>query len=129
MEWSIDTGSVGECKASELRKVLEADRDHWLASQHEAAGARVLLIRNPEVELGVSEMLRLQAASKAAQDAFAAKSKELVDMMNAGIDAACSLATIAGGIVTATVTGHDNERHASGVGCRVQVSVDKVWDA
>lgn len=125
MEWKIDTGSVGAVDAKDLRKVLEADRDHWLKTQQEAAGNLVYRILDPDLTLGAAEHEVLMATSKEAQAKFSDKAASVAEAMAAGIEAACKLAELYGGKVTATVSGHDDDEHVSGVDQRFFVGVDQ----
>lgn len=130
MEWRIDTGMVGEVKPKELRKVLEASRDHWLKTQAEAAGLAAHAAAGPSPTDPAGAMAhasKVGAAANELQKAHAAKAATLKTHMEQGIASACALADMIGGSVVATIVGHDNERHASGVGKRISVSVDQTW--
>jgi hypothetical protein len=133
MEWRIDTSVSGEVKAANLRKTLEASRDHWLKTQAEAQGIAVQQAAMGNVgkpgEAGGGTVNLGDVAAKAADavNAHRAKSATLAEQMQAGIDAACALADKIGGIVTATIVGHDDERHPSRVARRVSVHVDQTW--
>lgn len=119
--WTIDTGVVGECDAKDLRKVLEAARDHYLTTQVAAAGNA----HKHAASRDVVDHEATAAAITAARESAKALVPTIKAMMDQGIGMACSGADFLGGNVTATVSGHCDERHPSGIDQRLQVSVDK----
>ena len=131
MEWKFDTGSVGAVPAAGLRKVLEDARDHWIESQAKAVSESIFHVATGNMEKPGAVKPDLGAVAEKAKKAESdhrAKSASMKDHFAKAIDAACTLATLAGpeALVTATVCGHDDEAHPSHCAKRFGVTVDQV---
>lgn len=134
MEWKIDTSTTGEVKAADLRAALEASQKHWFITQGKLASlqAGATLGPGPEAKsdmAGAQEHFKkVGELSEALERAHAEDSKKLHEEMAIGIDLACQIATLYGGKVTASISGHNDERHPSACGRRMSVAVDQTWD-
>ena len=126
MNWNIDTGSKGAagCAPSDLKALLEGELAHYGKSQAEAAAANVMRATNAADLQDPAKLSAAMAAASAAKSKFLAKLPSIEAQAKAGIEAAVALASTLSGNVTATVCGHYNPNHPSGVAERLSVQVD-----
>ena len=127
MIWTIDTSVTGPAPAADIKKILEASRDHWIETQAQAAEDAIVHAGTAHAGKPGEpkpDYVAISAKAKAAKDAHLKKSSSLRAHMDLGIKQACEQAECFGGIVSATIVGHDDDDHPA---CpkRLSVAVDQ----
>ena len=128
MIWTIDTSVTGPVPAADLKKTLEASRDHWIVTQAQAVADGIVHVGTAHADKPGQpkpDHLAIAAKAQAARDAHLAKSSSLRAHMDLGIKQACEVVdAFGGGIVSATIVGHDDDDHPA---CpkRLSVAVDQ----
>jgi len=129
---TLDTGRLGHggCMPKDLRGVLEAALEHHKKTLPQAAKFAVMQSSNHEsAKSDPAVTLAAAEAATGAEQAFAKKIAACEPDLLAGIDAACALADLRTGPVTASVVGHFIADHPQGIFWRISVSVENAAPA
>lgn len=129
-QWTIDTGMTGEVDAKDLKATLLANKKHFLDTQAEAAALRASAAAGKAPEGPAEAMAHMQkvaAQADAMKQAYLLSMSPVMAHMDYGIEAACKLAEMFDGKVTASIQGHDDDRHRSGCDKRVSIMVDQTY--